>query len=112
MATQYGIDNEKIVRVMLYHEVMWYLADHLIQDKVITIPTIFKDEKANKHRLKEVVFFIEGGVFQNFMFSEKVVLLFLKEFSDSKYRLNAENRTVTKTLPLFLQYTPSTTHIK
>lgn len=49
---------------MLYHEVMWYLVDKLIQDKVISLPAIFKDEKANKNRLNEVVFFIEGGLMQ------------------------------------------------
>lgn len=49
---------------MLYHEVMWDLMDNLIQDKIIAIPAIFKDEKANKNRLNEVLFFIEGGLMQ------------------------------------------------
>lgn len=64
MTTRYGIENEKVATVMLYHEVMWYLVDKLIQDKVISLPAIFKDEKANKNRLNEVVFFIEGGLMQ------------------------------------------------
>ena len=32
LASQYGIDNEKVAMVMLYHEVMWDLVDNLIQD--------------------------------------------------------------------------------
>ena len=64
LTTRYGIENEKVATVMLYHEVMWYLVDKLIQDKVISLPAIFKDEKANKNRLNEVVFFIEGGLMQ------------------------------------------------
>lgn len=31
--------------VILYHEVMWYLMDNLIQDNVLHIPAVFKDEK-------------------------------------------------------------------
>lgn len=64
LTTQYDIDNEKVAMVMLYHEVMWYLVDNLIQDKIISTPAIFKDEKANKNRLNEVIFFIEGGLMQ------------------------------------------------
>ena len=50
--------------VILYHEVMWYLMDNLIQDKVLHIPAVFKDEKKNKQQLNDVVFFIEGGLMQ------------------------------------------------
>ena len=64
LAARYGIDDEKVAMVMLYHEVMWNLVDKLIQDKIISIPAIFKDEKANKNRLNEVLFFIEGGLMQ------------------------------------------------
>lgn len=64
LTTRYGIDNEKVAMVMLYHEVMWNLVDNLIQDKIISIPAIFKDKKANKNRLNEVLFFIEGGLMQ------------------------------------------------
>jgi hypothetical protein len=64
LATRYGIDNEKIAMVILYHEVMWNLVDKLIQDKIISIPAIFKDGKANKNRLNEVLFFVEGGLMQ------------------------------------------------
>ena len=64
LTTRYGIDNEKVAMVILYHEVMWNLVDNLIQDKVIAIPAIFQDEKANKNRLNEVLFFIEGGLMQ------------------------------------------------
>lgn len=60
----YDINDEKVAMVMLYHEIMWDLVDKLIQDKVISTPAIFKDEKANKNRLNEVVFFIEGGLMQ------------------------------------------------
>lgn len=64
LASQYGIDNEKVAMVMLYHEVMWDLVDNLIQDRIIFTPAIFKDEESNKERLNEVVFFIEGGLMQ------------------------------------------------
>ncbi len=64
LASQYGIDNEKVAMVMLYHEVMWDLVDNLIQDRIIYTPAIFKDEESNKERLNEVVFFIEGGLMQ------------------------------------------------
>ena len=64
IATQYDINDGKTAMVILYHEVMWYLMDNLIQDKVLNIPAVFKDEKKNKQRLNEVVFFIEGGLMQ------------------------------------------------
>lgn len=64
IAAQYDINNEKVAIVILYHEVMWYLMDNLIQDNVLHIPAVFKDEKNNKQRLNEVVFFIEGGLMQ------------------------------------------------
>ena len=64
LASQYGIDNEKVAMVMLYHEIMWDLVDNLIQDRIIFTPAIFKDEESNKERLNEVVFFIEGGLMQ------------------------------------------------
>ena len=64
IATQYNISDEKTAMVILYHEVMWYLMDNLIQDNVLHIPAVFKDEKKNKQRLNEVVFFVEGGLMQ------------------------------------------------
>lgn len=64
IAEQYDINNEKIAMVILYHEVMWYLMDNLIQDKVLHVPAVFEDEQNNKQRLNEVVFFIEGGLMQ------------------------------------------------
>lgn len=64
IATQYDINDEKTAMVILYHEVMWYLMDNLIQDKVLSIPAVFKDKTNNKQRLNEVVFFIEGGLMQ------------------------------------------------
>ena len=60
----YNISDEKTAMVILYHEVMWYLMDNLIQDNVLHIPAVFKDEKKNKQRLNEVVFFVEGGLMQ------------------------------------------------
>ena len=61
---EYEINDENTAMVILYHEVMWYLMDNLIQDKVLNIPAVFKDEENNKKRLNEVVFFIEGGLMQ------------------------------------------------
>lgn len=62
--SRYGISDEKTAMVILYHEVMWYLMENLVQDNVLHVPAIFKDEKENKQRLNEVVFFIEGGLMQ------------------------------------------------
>ncbi len=64
IATKYDINDENIAMVILYHEVMWYLMDNLIQDQVLNIPAVFKDEENNKKRLNEVIFFIEGGLMQ------------------------------------------------
>ena len=64
IATQYDINDEKTAMVILYHEVMWYIMDNLIQDKVLQIPAVFKDAVKNKQQLNEVVFFIEGGLMQ------------------------------------------------
>lgn len=64
IAAQYDIDDEKTAMVILYHEVMWYLMEYLIQDNVLHIPAVLKDGKDNKQRLNEVVFFIEGGLMQ------------------------------------------------
>lgn len=64
ITTQYDISEEKTAMVILYHEVMWYLMDNLIQDKVLHIPAVYKDPVQNKQRLNEVVFFIEGGLMQ------------------------------------------------
>ena len=58
IATQYDINDENTAMVILYHEVMWYLMDNLIQDKVLNIPAVFKDEENNKQRLNEVVFLL------------------------------------------------------
>lgn len=41
-----------------------YAQNYLIQDKVISTPAIFKDEKAHKNQLNEVLFFIEGELMQ------------------------------------------------
>lgn len=64
IAAQYNISDEKTAMVILYHEVMWYLMDNLIQNNVLHIPAVFEDENNNKQRLNEVVFFIEGGLMQ------------------------------------------------
>ena len=37
LATRYGIKDEKVAMVILYHEVMWNLVDKLIQDQIIAI---------------------------------------------------------------------------
>lgn len=64
IATQYDINKEETAMVILYHEVIWYLMDYLIQDDVLHIPAVLKDAKANKQRVNEVVFFVEGGLMQ------------------------------------------------
>lgn len=64
LTARFGIGDENTAMVMLYHEVMWGLTDRLIRDGIISVPAIFTDRDANKHRLHEVVFYVEGGLMQ------------------------------------------------
>lgn len=64
LAAQYGIGDENTAMVVLYHEVMWSLLDRLIRDEVVSLPAIFVDGEANKFRLNDVLFFVEGGLMQ------------------------------------------------
>lgn len=48
LATRYGIKDEKVAMVILYHEVMWNLVDKLIQDQIIAIPSILRMKKRIK----------------------------------------------------------------
>lgn len=61
---RYGITDEKVAMVVLYHETMWDLMDKLLQDRILTLPAVFTDAKANLHRLNEVVFFVPDGLVQ------------------------------------------------
>lgn len=64
LLADYGIKNEKLGIVILYHEVMWDIIDLLIKEQGLVIPEIVKDDKANKIQLKNVSFFVEDGLFQ------------------------------------------------
>ena len=64
LLADYGIKNEKLGIVILYHEVMWDIIDLLIKEQGLIIPEIVKDDKANKIQLKNVSFFVEDGLFQ------------------------------------------------
>ena len=64
LLADYGIKNEKLGIVILYHEVMWDIIDLLIKEQCLVIPEIVKDDKANKIQLKNVSFFVEDGLFQ------------------------------------------------
>ena len=64
LLADYGIKNEKLGLVILYHEVMWDIVDLLIEEQGLVIPEIVKDAKANKKQLKNVSFFVEDGLFQ------------------------------------------------
>ena len=59
-----GIADEKVAMVVLYHEVMWDLMDKLLQERILSLPAVFTDAKANLHRLNEVVFFVPDGLMQ------------------------------------------------
>ena len=64
LLADYGIKNEKLGIVILYHEVMWDIIDLLIKEQGLVIPEIVKDGKADKTQLKNVSFFVEDGLFQ------------------------------------------------
>ncbi len=64
LAADYCIEDEKMAMVMLYHEVMWSLMDRLVRDGVVSLPAILRRSQENKHRLHEVLFFVEGGLMQ------------------------------------------------
>ncbi len=64
VSERYGIADEKVAMVVLYHEVMWDLMDNLLQERILSLPAIFTDAKTNLHRLNEVVFFVPDGLMQ------------------------------------------------
>lgn len=64
LLADYGIKNEKLGIVILYHEVMWDIIDLLIKEQGLVIPEIVKDGKTDKTQLKNVSFFVEDGLFQ------------------------------------------------
>lgn len=64
LLADYGIKDEKLGIVILYHEVMWDIIDLLIKEQGLAIPEIVKDGNADKTQLKNVSFFVEDGLFQ------------------------------------------------
>lgn len=63
LLADYGIKNEKLGVVILYHEVMWDIMDLLIKENGLFIPEIVSNGKADKKQLKNVSFFVEDGLF-------------------------------------------------
>lgn len=42
---EYGIEDFVIFRTILYHEVMWDIVDCLLNDKVISLPNVWKNQR-------------------------------------------------------------------
>lgn len=42
---EYGIEDFVIFRTILYHEVMWNIVDCLLNDKVISLPNVWKNQR-------------------------------------------------------------------
>lgn len=64
MSTQFGFKEEAVATVALYHEVMWELMDMMGEDGIFTVPEILKDSNKHGTGLKELVFYVEGGLMQ------------------------------------------------
>lgn len=64
MSSQFGIKEEAVATVALYHEVMWELMDRMEKDGILTVPGILKDSKRLGDGIGNLVFYIEGGLMQ------------------------------------------------
>lgn len=64
MSSQFGIKEEAVATVALYHEVMWELMDRMEEDGILTVPGILKDSKRRGDGIGNLVFYIEGGLMQ------------------------------------------------
>ena len=60
--SQYNINSDNLTTVILYHEVMWDIIDLLIEKENLKIPKILENKNAEKYLLKNVTFYIEGGL--------------------------------------------------
>ena len=64
LLADYGITNEKLGIVILYHEVMWDIMDLLKKELNLSAPTILTaPATTDKRELKNVTFIVEGGLF-------------------------------------------------
>ena len=59
---QYNINSVNLTTVILYHEVMWDIIDLLIEKENLKIPEILENRNVDKSMLKNVTFYIEGGL--------------------------------------------------
>ena len=59
---QYNINSDNLTTVILYHEVMWDIIDLLIEKENLKIPEILENRNVDKSMLKNVTFYIEGGL--------------------------------------------------
>lgn len=64
MASRFGFAQESVATVALYHEVMWELMDKMTDEGVFTVPDVLKDGKKRGDGIRNLVFYIEGGLMQ------------------------------------------------
>lgn len=64
MPLQFGIKEEAVATVALYHEVMWELMDRMTDEGVFTIPDVLKDGKKRNDSIGNLMFYVEGGLMQ------------------------------------------------
>ena len=64
MSSQFGIKEEAVATVALYHEVMWELMDKMEKDGIFTVPGILKNNQKRGDGIGNLVFYVEGGLMQ------------------------------------------------
>lgn len=64
MSLQFGIKEEAVATVALYHEVMWELMDRMEKDRIFTMPGNLKDSNKRGDGISNLVFYVEEGLMQ------------------------------------------------
>lgn len=64
MSLQFGIKEEAVATVALYHEVMWELMDRMEKDGIFTVPGNLKDSNRHGDGIGNLMFYVEGGLMQ------------------------------------------------
>ena len=64
MSLQFGIKEEAVATVALYHEVMWELMDRMEKDGIFTVPGNLKDSNRHGDGIGNLLFYVEGGLMQ------------------------------------------------
>ena len=64
MSLQFGIKEEAVAKVALYHEVMWELMDRMEKDRIFTVPGNIKYSNRHDDGIGNLLFYVEGGLMQ------------------------------------------------